>query len=401
MLETKTVEGLPPRNPLFDVLTYLSISLCTVVVLIAAVLSVHPLSKQKTDRVSFRIMVYALGANVMHLISMLTSNYISNQAMCRVVGSVVITGLHLTSFLFFCIGLNLQLVMIHGIDGTKAEKYYVGGSLSLAALLGVVLFMSRQMFYDPVQKACYYHNPDPVQGLWWQIGIQHFWNFLTMAGEIIAFTRIIIYMARLKVFESSPSQEASVNLGVSVSPQYRQPIGPKQYRKVVLRIALYPLSSLATLGALSIGISYITFKGIKSQSDINFLSALRIILVFRGAIYGLIAATDPAITRGVKVLCKHYFGREPTSDGPGAVVIPSDVREPSLVDLDELESKGETFTIVSGPGCDEVRSNSFVVPSLPSTPKPVVLPPLPDRHADFVEDVESGIKHLYPELRRS
>ena len=35
--------------------------------------------------------------------------------------------------------------MIHGIDRTKAEKYYVWGSLSLAVVTGILTYLSGQL----------------------------------------------------------------------------------------------------------------------------------------------------------------------------------------------------------------------------------------------------------------
>ncbi|KAF9263895.1 hypothetical protein L218DRAFT_944081 [Marasmius fiardii PR-910] len=166
---------------------YKGISLCTLVISVAGILSMHPLSKPITDR----------------------------------------STLHLTSFLFFSIGLNLQLVMIHKVDGTRMEKYYIGGSLFLASLLGIMTHLFGQL------------------------------TFLTQAP-------------------------------------YRKPLGPKQYRNVVLRIALYPFASLTTLGIVTFGtVCIMVARGITDQSDWKVLLALRLVCLARGTIYGIAAASDP------------------------------------------------------------------------------------------------------------
>ncbi|KAF9255736.1 hypothetical protein L218DRAFT_305880 [Marasmius fiardii PR-910] len=125
-------------------------------------------------------------------------------------------------------------------------------------VLGILAYLSKQFVYNPSLLICLYHDPDPIRGFWWRMAIQHVWNFLTMTGEILTFSSVVIYMIRVKAFESglwSRGSTSGTRSGgwISASQQYRKPLGPNQYRNVVLRIALYPLSSLATLAIMAIG----------------------------------------------------------------------------------------------------------------------------------------------------
>ncbi|KAG7093481.1 hypothetical protein E1B28_007156 [Marasmius oreades] len=313
-----STQDLRLRDSIFGAISYLSLTPCIIIILIAILLSLHPLSKQKTDRVSFRIMIYALCGSVVYSITMNLVNRVHGQTACRVTGSSTVFGLHLSSFLFFCIGLNLQLVMIHGIDGAKAEKYYVWGSLSLALVLSVVAYVSKQVVYDSTQMGCYYYDPNPVRGFWWRMGMQNIWSFLTMAGELVTFCSVVIYMIRVKVFSPGPGRAtiAPRSQGISASHQYRKPLGPRQYRNVVLRISLYPLSSLATSGISAIGNISSPYQGMNSRSDWIAVSAFRAAFLFRGTVYALVAAADPAITQGLKVLYRHYARRQTSSLSP-------------------------------------------------------------------------------------
>ncbi|KAL0569067.1 hypothetical protein V5O48_012911 [Marasmius crinis-equi] len=277
------------RESVFIPFTYLSISLCAATLFIIALLAIHPVSRPMVDRVSFRMLIYAVFLMLVYSVTAIWPLRIANYHTCPIVGAVLLFAVHGSSFLSFCIGLNLQLVMIHGVDGKKVEKLYVGGSLVLATALGIVCFASKQWTYNPELTICWIHDPDPVKQLLWEIGMQHFWNFLTMAGELVTFTSIVMYMMRLKVsrffslmyIESGPipvhSQVFDSGLrrtrfsqhdnhaNLSASRQYPKPRGPKQYRDFILRIALYPLLSLVTLGIITIGNTYLAARGIKNR----------------------------------------------------------------------------------------------------------------------------------------
>ncbi|KAF9266745.1 hypothetical protein L218DRAFT_747565 [Marasmius fiardii PR-910] len=278
--EAPSAEDLRIRDAAFDAIAYLSVMSCTIIIITAVFLSFHPLSKSRTDRVSFRIMIYALCGSVAYSVATILVNKVTNQTACRVAGSFVIV-----------------------------EKYYVWGSLSLAIILGVLTYASNQIVYNPTQSMCYYYDPNPTRGLLWRIGTQLLWSCLTMAGEIITFVLVVVYMFRVKAFSSGPSRETTStsastgSQGLSASRQYRKPLGPRQYRNVVLRIALYPLSSLLTTGVTAVGTM---ISPSQIQSNWIVMSALISTFMFRSTVYALVAAADPGITQGLKVLFRHY-----------------------------------------------------------------------------------------------
>ncbi|KAF9255443.1 hypothetical protein L218DRAFT_950763 [Marasmius fiardii PR-910] len=292
---------------------------------------------------------------------------------CRICASVVIlfteevqSTLHITSFLFFSIGLNLhfrRLVMIHGIDGEKMEKYYVGGSLFLAILLGVIAYLSGQLIYIPSQNECY------VRGVGWQIGLQQLWNVLAIIGELVTFSSIIMYLYSFKVFDPGPGRDtAPIESGLSASHHYRKPLGPKQYRNIVLRIALYPFSSLTTLGVMSIGTLSMIAKGLNDQSDWKLLLTLRLFYLARGTIYGVIAASDPAIAHGLKVLYRHYASTRPAA-----------ADDSHDLELQESTSPASQPAVASGlPQLELPDPRSSI--TLPPIPRPALLSSLIDAH---------------------
>ncbi|KAF9266729.1 hypothetical protein L218DRAFT_955839 [Marasmius fiardii PR-910] len=365
------------RDTVLDTIVYLSVVFSAVVIITAVFLSLHPVSKPKTDRVSFRIMIYALlSGSVAYSVATLMVKRIPGQTACRVMGSFVVAGLQLSSFLFFCIGLNLQLVMIHGIDGTRAEKYYVSGSLSLAIVLGILTFASNQLVYNPTQSVCYYYDPNPVRGLLWRIGMQSFWSCLVVVGEIITFVSVVVYMFRVKAFSSGLSRDTTTTR-LSASHYYRRPLGPRQYRNVVLRIALYPLSSLLTTGVMAIMTVVSAFDQMRDASDWAVRSALLAAFKSHGIIYALVAAADPAMTQGLKALYKHYV------QGADNVVFRSAVTHRHSC-VGGLQSEGFRHNFGDGPGVSrrpvclcEGSTRSVTIP------KSVVIPSRRDSDAQL------------------
>ncbi|KAF9256814.1 hypothetical protein L218DRAFT_173912 [Marasmius fiardii PR-910] len=266
--------------------------------------------------------------------------------------------------------------MIHGFDGTRAEKFYVLGSLLLAVALGVLTYTSNQLTYNSTQSVCYYYDPDPVRGLWWRMGIQYLWGLLTMTGEIITFASVVIYMVRVKVFESALSWEttASRSHGISASHQYRKPLKPRQYRNTVLRIAPYPLSSLITSGIMAIGPITAPAQATKSRSAWITVNALRTIYMSRGIVYALVAAADPGTTHGLKVLYKHYIRRQKsTTASNGVVAYPNSGM--GTIEMGEGGSKPERGNGERRGASCYGSLNSVTLPSLPKT---ALLPPAQD-----------------------
>ncbi|KAG7093484.1 hypothetical protein E1B28_007159 [Marasmius oreades] len=280
--------------------------------------------------------------------------------------------------------------MIHGIDGAKAEKYYVWGSLSLAVVLGVLTYVSKQLVYDS-KVGCYYYDPNPVRGFWWRMGMQNIWSFLTMAGELSTFCSVVIYMVRVKVFSSGPSPAATVpgSQRLSASHQYRKPLGPRQYRNVVLRISLYPLSSLVTSGLSAIGTISRPVQGIKTRSDWIALNTFHAAFLFRGTLYALVACADPAITQGLKVLYRHYTRRQTSSLPPSTQI---DIAPPlashscsGAADL-ELEGIPDPKNESLRRAC--LRESSSNVVTLPKTA--MTLPGREGTHSDPRSNCTSG-----------
>ncbi|KAL0570553.1 hypothetical protein V5O48_011406 [Marasmius crinis-equi] len=357
------------------------------------------------DRVSFRLLVYALCGTLIYTIAL----SLSDDKACSTKAMVFLFGSHMSSFLFFCIGLNLKLVMVHGVDGHKAEKYYVAGSLGLAGVLAITSFALKLYTYNPELRLCTAVNSDRMKTLYWQVAIMHFWHFLTMVGELVAFSSVLRFMIYLKVFDSRFRPDHSQlgdNHELSASHQYPKPRGPKEYRNIVLRISLYPLISFTTLGIVSIGNIYILTMGMRSRTDLGIHTATRIIYLSRGMIYTLVACLDPAISRACKALYKHYMHEDtrPDADGDRVDETALDALQMlghSLKESGEMRPRRkDAASYVSRRTFGASRSNI----TLPLRPEPAArLPPTMrlSRHRASMDDMSSRAgRSEYSELER-
>ncbi|KAJ7913464.1 hypothetical protein B0H13DRAFT_1873889 [Mycena leptocephala] len=95
-------------------------------------------SRPHLHRVSFRLLVYAMVSNFILSVTMIsTETFITGPiaaAGCAFAAFAINASLLFSAGMYFCMALNLQLVLVHGVNGLKMEKYYVIGSSLLVAV---------------------------------------------------------------------------------------------------------------------------------------------------------------------------------------------------------------------------------------------------------------------------
>ncbi|KAJ6530996.1 hypothetical protein DFH09DRAFT_1284978 [Mycena vulgaris] len=114
-----------------------------------AYLAWNPLSRKHLDRVSFRLLVYALVA---------------------------------------------QLVLVHKLNGQRMEKYYILGTAIICGACNGSAYASGNLGWDAVNGTCWYRSSDSGAMLRWLIGTQTFWILLVSLGEVVAFLTIVGYL---------------------------------------------------------------------------------------------------------------------------------------------------------------------------------------------------------------
>ncbi|KAJ4478814.1 hypothetical protein C8J55DRAFT_514958 [Lentinula edodes] len=321
-------------NLLWAVTSAVGAGLCFFVLLVIAAVWSYPLTRSHLDRVSFRIVTIALVANMIFGIASAVGGTMTHGGfLCGFSIFVLQLTLQISSFLLFCIALNLQLVVVHGFNGQSMEKYYIIFSLVFASVLVIPPYAANQYGWDPLEQDCWYKNDNPSQRLAWQISTQMAWTAITSIGEITASTSVMVFMLKhhvrtRRVFVSTQS----ISRNSSNSPQV---IHANSYKRIILRIALYPLAScFVNLLSIFTALHSTIADGIHNQTDYNILLLSDFLYGGRAIVYALLAASDPALVRGVKALYriirgthasdtdvgKHYPTMDDQSQSNGLVV---------------------------------------------------------------------------------
>ncbi|KAJ6563583.1 hypothetical protein DFH09DRAFT_1315307 [Mycena vulgaris] len=138
----------------------------------------------------------------------------------------------------------------------------------------------------------------PVQ-LTWLIGTQSTWLLLMSIGEVNSSITILSFMVhqelrfrRLKSEMSSSSASASSLLVIRQAPAVK-------YRSTILRIGLYPLLS-CFFSPMSCVLHVYSIGGAVNSTAVSLLALIA--YVFRPLVYVLLACTDPAFLRAIHAL---------------------------------------------------------------------------------------------------
>ncbi|KAJ8481405.1 hypothetical protein ONZ45_g15322 [Pleurotus djamor] len=285
---------------------------CFLVLLVIGTVSLHLKARAHLDRVSFRIVAYALIANlVFGISSAVGGTFTGPSSLCGVSILFLQYTLHFSNFLFFCIALNLQLVVVHSINGRAMEKYYYIFAALLSLVLVVPPFATGQYGWDPLQKVCWYANANVRSRIIWQMTTQMAWTSLSVLGEVICSIVVLVFMIRhnnrhRRIF--SPVKSTSE----TNAPQV---LHANRYKNIIFRISLYPIvSCLVNLMSVVTALHSTFSNGIQDQTDYNVFCLSSALYGGRAIVYGLLALTDPALVRGMKALYSQYnHGKDMTT----------------------------------------------------------------------------------------
>ncbi|KAE9395979.1 hypothetical protein BT96DRAFT_1021626 [Gymnopus androsaceus JB14] len=330
-------------NMLWAVTSGVGSGICFLVLSIIAISMLHPASKHQLDRVSFRIMIYALLANMIFgIASTINALQTAGGFSCaffmwllmvlfiRVVFRIALNGLlsqltlELSTFFLFCIALNLQCVGA----STWREWTDDGEILRVLAALAITIppYASRQYGWDPLNEACWYTSDMTSVRLRWQVGTQVFWSLSCALGEIVMFFTVLTYMLRHQVLHGKAVRSRSRSIGTrsraasistTTNGKVPQTMGHAQmYQSVIARISLYPLASLI-INTLTVAsdLYQTTSNGVKTETDYRILLLNDFCYGGRPLVYALLAATDPSLVRALQSLWRHVRGRKDDTTG--------------------------------------------------------------------------------------
>ncbi|KAJ7851714.1 hypothetical protein B0H13DRAFT_2399325 [Mycena leptocephala] len=274
-------------------------------------------SRPHLHRVSFRLLVYATVSNFILSVTLIPTEALItgpiSAAGCTFVVFASNASLLFSACMYFCMALNLQLVLVHGVNGLKMEKYYVIGSSLLAGTLNFIPLAAGQL--GPYNGTCWYNNPDPATYMRWVVGTQSFWIFLMASSELVCFVILVSYMLRRQM--SVKRMRAGVSAEMSALQHAAYSAAPiLQFRGIILRITLYPLLSCALNFSSSILALYVAKH--LGNTELNFQLGVLDLCIFnaRPFLYAMLAAIDPSLIRAVSALHQPTIaGRSGTQHG--------------------------------------------------------------------------------------
>ncbi|KAF8152612.1 hypothetical protein B0H34DRAFT_801006 [Crassisporium funariophilum] len=301
-------------NILAEACTIPGTCVCFLVLFAYGIAACIPRARQHMDRVSFRLLVYTLIFNVLFGIAYAATPAAPGPG-CNFGAFCVNFFLSFSTFFTTCIAINLQLVLVHHVNGQRMEKYYVIGTTLLSLVLNVPTFALHQFGWDEGSSTCWYKNSDPTLRLHWIIGTQSIWIALAATIETTCSGIILVYMYLYQrntraLFDEPMRQNNQVTMKatdttrVATHKQAMDITRDPRYRGAILRIALYPIISLM--------VNYSTVALDLNNSirgDFRLLVLDLFLYGIRTLAYGIAAAADPSFITAIREI----LGKNKTS----------------------------------------------------------------------------------------
>ncbi|KAJ7771315.1 hypothetical protein DFH07DRAFT_803988 [Mycena maculata] len=239
----------------------------------------NPISRLHLNRVSFRLLVCSLIANLIFAATSIPT-FSGPSAGCSFMAFFGLSVLMFTACMFFCTALNLQLVLVHHLNGNSMEKFYYIGSVTLVAILNITPYAAGQFGY--YNSTCWFSDPRPDVQFHWLFWSQSIWILLMSTGEVVSFFIILGYMYRMhrrKVLSNHSTLSS------------RPPI--VMYRTTILRIGLYPLLSCCLNFSGSILDIWLTKNPVPTELEWRLSFVDLCVFGLRPILYTLLATSDP------------------------------------------------------------------------------------------------------------
>ncbi|KAJ6571354.1 hypothetical protein B0H19DRAFT_1255340 [Mycena capillaripes] len=207
----------------------------------------NPVARPQLDRVSFRLLTYAVVANVV-LGATMWPNMEETTPGCSLIGFLGVGSSLFSACMLGCMALSLQLVLVHRVNGNKMEKYYMLGAVLFTGACTVPTLAVGEYGWYATNGLCWLRDPTPTIQLHWLIATQSVPTLLMSTVEVVSFVNIITFMVRhhtkIRHLQADPSINSSTSRLTSLASGSSLPQHPiKEFRSMIIRIALYPLLS--------------------------------------------------------------------------------------------------------------------------------------------------------------
>ncbi|KAJ7279660.1 hypothetical protein C8J57DRAFT_1221311 [Mycena rebaudengoi] len=300
-----------------------------------ATLASFRVSRPYLDRVSFRLLIYALVGNLIFMTFIAGTPLGSpgkpiGSAACSFVAFTSTFGLLFSASMFAAMALNLVLVLVFEVNGQKMEKYYILDAFILCAICSIVPYAAGrygwEVFCVPLRRT--------------DTGI--------LGAELGAFLLVIVHMLRYQ----RASKLAHGNARTAIPPLI-------MYRRLILRIG--ESTEFAIYGLLiTTGISqtttppagllhhtpivpdiYPALTGrLKTPQNQRLVQLSSTLFALRQVFYALLALTDPSFIRALSALLKRPTPRSGTSQQ--ALAVPPQERASTETALSKDSEAGNT-----------------------------------------------------------
>ncbi|KAG6918003.1 hypothetical protein DXG01_017013 [Tephrocybe rancida] len=280
------------------------IIICGLALVAYAGVASQPKARSYLDRVSFRLLIQTLVCNLALSLAPLRPS-----VGCEFGAFAANLGLSLATFFTTFIAVNLQMVLVHGFNGKILEKYYIVITVVLGLVLNVPAYASGELGWNVESGSCWYSNPNRTTRLQWIIATQSFWMSLAAVIESVSSFLVIYWLYSYKKTITVLSEEADQEQKGTRqydTPRYSSTLAllsrdPK-YRRIILRIALYPIVSL-TLNFITVALDLrLSIVGSDSPLGYRLLVLDVFLLGIRTLVYGLLAFGDPSFISAIREL---------------------------------------------------------------------------------------------------
>ncbi|KAJ7618049.1 hypothetical protein FB45DRAFT_1063559 [Roridomyces roridus] len=251
------------------------------------------------DRVSFRLLVYALVSHVIfEILGHIEPLYVFPGWQCSLLAFLLNFNLLFSASIFFCVGLNLMLVLVYNFNGRMMEKYYIMGSLVLSGACLGSAYAAGRLGPDTRNHLCWYNNENENEMLRWAIGTELVWMLLLSAAELGVFLIIVAFLLPFILDSGGTVARHSTDSESQTRSNTRLTI--VRLRGIIVRIGIYPLISCV----MNVIGSVLTVWQLKEQADPDpsgppVLFGLAVYSM-RPLVYSMIAATDPSFVRAIR-----------------------------------------------------------------------------------------------------
>ncbi|KAI5858827.1 hypothetical protein BZA05DRAFT_440447 [Tricharina praecox] len=377
-----TEERVLMMNNMSATLAGISGLFCLVVLGIVAVLYSRQETRKALDRLSFRLLVYALVADISYIICV----KVSGGFWCVAGPWLIQFWLGVANWFILCIALNLQLVLVHSVDGLMLEKWYIIVPIALNLAISLPPLIKGKFGWDPVIGVCWLTDHSVHNRLVWQIATQLLWIVLAEVITMLCAGITIAHLYKhkftsLKVIKRDSSHQSShlsnnsngkgnadfhANLARRTANNLTTQRG---FRNVIVRISLYPIVMTIVNMIITIGDIRISTAGIHTSEDYYLYAVYYGLYGARGIFYAIMAVLDPSFMRAIRIyrgetLDSSHHSQSCTDTGAGISVhtetrFEEEFASPSRGGIDvEMQPVGLRTNVVGGSGANNININN-------------------------------------------